>query len=140
MSADFIDSNIFVYLFDETDSGKRHIAEELIHVGLVTGTANISFQVIQEILNVLTSKLKPPVSQEDARHFMDQTLIPLWRIMPSQRLYHRSLDIQVRYRYSFYDALIIAAALDAGCNRLYSEDLQHGQQIEDLTIENPFSY
>jgi predicted nucleic acid-binding protein len=54
------------------------------------------------------------------------------------RLYQRALDIQARYHYGFYDALIIAAALDAGCTRLYSEDLQHGQRIERLTIENPF--
>jgi predicted nucleic acid-binding protein len=54
------------------------------------------------------------------------------------QLYQRALDIQARYRYGFYDALIIAAALEAGCIRLYSEDLQHGQRIERLTIENPF--
>jgi predicted nucleic acid-binding protein len=54
------------------------------------------------------------------------------------RLYQRALDIQARYHFGFYDALIIAAALEAGCTRLYSEDLQHGQRIERLTIENPF--
>jgi predicted nucleic acid-binding protein len=54
------------------------------------------------------------------------------------RLYQRALDIQARYHYGFYGALIIAAALEAGCTRLYSEDLQHGQLIERLTIENPF--
>ena len=54
------------------------------------------------------------------------------------RLYKRALDIQARYHFGFYDALIIAAALEAGCSRLYSEDLQHGQRIERLTIENPF--
>jgi predicted nucleic acid-binding protein len=54
------------------------------------------------------------------------------------RLYQRALDIQARYHYGFCDALIIAAALEAGCSRLYSEDLQHGQRIERLTIENPF--
>jgi predicted nucleic acid-binding protein len=54
-------------------------------------------------------------------------------------LYHRALDIQARYRYGFYDALIIAAALSDGCSRLYSEDFQDGQRIEGLTIVNPFS-
>ena len=138
MSGEFIDSKVFVYLFDETDPGKRRKAEGLIYMGLATGTARISFQVIQETLNVLTRKLKTPATLEDARRFMDQVLVPLWRVMPSQRLYQRGLDIQFRYRYGFYDALIIAAALDAGCIRLYSEDLQHGQQIDGLTIENPF--
>lgn len=138
MSGEFIDSNVFVYLFDETNPGKRQTAEGLIHAALETGTASISFQVIQETLNVITRKLVTPASGDDARRFLDQVLIPLWRIMPSQGLYHRSLDIQARYGYGFYDALIIAAALDAGCTRLYSEDLQHGQEIDALTIENPF--
>ena len=49
-----------------------------------------------------------------------------------------AFDLQTRYRLSFYDSLIVAAALDAGCKILYSEDLQHGQQIEGVTITNPF--
>ena len=73
-----------------------------------------------------------------AKGFLQQVLVPLWRISPSQALYDRALDLQARYRFGFYDALIIAAALDAGCTRLYSGALQDGQQIEGLTIENPF--
>jgi predicted nucleic acid-binding protein len=65
--------------------------------------------------------------------------MPLWRIMPTRALYERALDVQARYRYGLYDSLIIASALVAGCTRLYSEDLQHGQRIEGLTIENPFA-
>ena len=53
-------------------------------------------------------------------------------------LLERGLRIRSRYRYSFYDSLIIAAALKAGCRDLYSEDLQDGQRIEQLTIKNPF--
>jgi predicted nucleic acid-binding protein len=59
--------------------------------------------------------------------------------MPSTALYIRAVEVRTRYRYSFYDSLIIAAALEAGCTRLYSEDLQHGQRIERLTIVNPFA-
>ena len=58
--------------------------------------------------------------------------------MPTRALYQRALDLQTRYQFRFYDALIVAAALAAGCTRLYSEDLQHGQRIEGLTIVNPF--
>ncbi len=138
MSVEFLDSNIFVYLFDETAPDKARIAERLVTNGLANGSASISFQVVQEILSVITRKLKIRATLEEAQRFLDKVLFPLWRIMPSQRLYQRGLEIQARYRYSFYDALIIAAALDAGCHRIYSEDLQHGQQIEGLTIENPF--
>jgi predicted nucleic acid-binding protein len=94
--------------------------------------------VVQETLNVVTRKLKTPMSPEEARDFLDQVMAPLWRIMPSRRLYRRGLAIQSRYQYRFYDALIVAAALEAGCTRLWSEDLQSGQRIEGLMIENPF--
>ncbi len=93
---------------------------------------------MQETLNIMVRKLPVPATPDQARRFLDAVLVPMWRVMPSPGLYHRGLDIQARYRYGFYDALIIAAALDAGCTRLYSEDLQHGQRIEGLTIENPF--
>jgi predicted nucleic acid-binding protein len=53
-------------------------------------------------------------------------------------LYHRALDIKARYRFGFYDSLIVAGALAAGCRRLVSEDLQHGQRIEDLEVHDPF--
>jgi predicted nucleic acid-binding protein len=65
-------------------------------------------------------------------------LSPLLRIYPSILLYKRGLIIQSRYQFSFYDSLIIAAALEVGCTTLYSEDLQHGQQIEQLIVKNPF--
>ena len=138
MSTDFIDTNVFIYLFDEVDDRKRQIAETLIGKALETGHASISFQVVQETLNVITRKLATPVTPEDARRFLGRVLVPLWQIMPDTALYQRGLDIQARYHYDFYDALIIAAALDAGCSRLYSENLQHGQQFGGLTIENPF--
>ena len=138
MSADFVDSNVFIYLFDDTAPDKRGRAEQLIYRGVESGNICISFQVIQETLNVLTGKLGLTSDDPDTRSLLDRVLFPLWRVMPSQRLYKRCLDLQARYRYHFYDALIIAAALEAGCKRLYSEDMQHGQQIEGLTIENPF--
>lgn len=139
MSAEFIDSNVFIYLFDETDPKKRGVAQRLVQTALNGGTTSISFQVVQETLNIITRKLKKPATPEQARRFLDNVLVPLWHVMPSHALYQRGLDIQSRYRYSFYDALIIAAALEARCTRLYSEDLQHGQRIEGLVVENPFN-
>jgi len=58
--------------------------------------------------------------------------------MPSSDLYSQAIDLQGRAAISFYDALIVAAALKAGCTRLLSEDLQHGQTFGALRIENPF--
>ena len=140
MSGDFVDSNIFVYLFDETDEHKRGVARRIVESGLRSNSASISYQVVQETLNVITGpKMATPMVAEDAKSFMEETLAPLWRVSPSPALYRRALDVRSRYRYGFYDSLIIAAALDAGCARLYSEDLQDGQEIEGLTIENPFA-
>ena len=138
MSDDFIDSNVFIYLFDETDERKREIAGGIIKSALKSHSASISWQVVQETLNVVTRKLPTPMTSEDARRFLEQVLGPLWRGSPSLALYRRALDLQARYRYGLYDSLIIAAALDAGCTRLYSEDLQDGQRIKGLTVENPF--
>jgi predicted nucleic acid-binding protein len=138
MSDDFIDSNVFVYLFDETNERKREIADGIVKSALQANSASISFQVVQEVLNVVTRRLPTPMTAEDAGRFLEQVLGPLWRGSPSLALYRRALDLQARYRYGFYDSLIIAAALDAGCTRLYSEDLQDGQRIKGLTVENPF--
>lgn len=138
MSGDFIDTNIFIYLFDETDDRKRTIAEQLVRSALETRSASVSHQVVQETLNVVTRKLSSPMSAENAQRFLDQILAPLWQIMPSLALYRRGLDIQSNYKFSFYDSLIVAAALESGCTRLYTEDLQHGQKIDGLVIENPF--
>jgi predicted nucleic acid-binding protein len=65
-------------------------------------------------------------------------LAPLMQVGASADLLHRALNVHARWRFGFHDALIIAAALAAGCTRLLSEDLQHGQRIETLTIVDPF--
>ena len=138
MNGEFIDTNVFIYLFDETNDRKRTIADRIVKTALESRTARISHQVVQETLNVVTRKLPSPMTAENAQRFLVQVLAPLWQIMPNIALYRRGLDVQARYGFSFYDSLIIAAALESGCTRLFSEDLQYGQQIEGLIIENPF--
>ncbi len=138
MSAEhFLDTNVFVYLFDETDPSKQKRAESLVNDSLASGTGCISFQVVQETLNVLIRGLG--FVSEDARRVLDDVLLPLWQVNPTAELYQNAISIRARYGFSFYDSLIVAAALEAGCNRLYSEDLQHGQTIQQLTILNPFT-
>jgi len=63
---------------------------------------------------------------------------PLLAIHSSQALYGEALRLSGRYRLSWYDSLILAAAIEGQCSVLYSEDFQHGQQFEDLRVENPF--
>ncbi|MFM9880049.1 MAG: PIN domain-containing protein [Burkholderiaceae bacterium] len=138
MSADFLDSNVLVYTLDNKNAAKQQIASQLLASALRQGSACISFQGVQETLNVATRRLQPPLLAADAQALLHNLLMPLCRVMPSQPLYQTALDLQARWRYSFYDSLVIAAALQAGCTRLLSEDLQHGQQIDGLRIENPF--
>lgn len=132
----FLDTNVFVYLFDHTAPEKQLRAKSLVQEGIDKGVYCISFQVVQEALNVCIRKLG--FNQQDAGVFLENLLQPLWKSMPTAKLYQNSLAIQSRFQYSFYDALIIAAALETGCESLYSEDLQHGQRIDQLTILNPF--
>ncbi len=140
MSVDFfLDTNLFIYQLEFLDEQKGNIAESLITQGISDGSGCISFQVIQECLNTIRRKAEIPLGQAETRKYLEAVLFPLWKVMPSQKIYLWALDIQDRYRLAFYDSLIVAAALDGGCSRLYSEDLQHGQRIERLVIENPFN-
>ncbi|MCD6679630.1 MAG: PIN domain-containing protein [Burkholderiaceae bacterium] len=139
MSADtFLDTNVFVHHLDATDKTKHAVAERIVGEGLLAGTTCISFQVVQEFLNVATRKFRRPLAPDLAREYLDTVLAPMMKVPASIGLYQRALDMQVRWRFGFYDSLVVAAALAAGCTRLLTEDLQDGQRIEALTIENPF--
>ncbi len=139
MSAEcFIDTNLFIYQLEAIDERKSATADRIIRKGIETHNACISFQVVQECLNTVLRKAEIPLSTAQTRNYLENVLAPLLRVPASISLYNQALDVQARYRYGFYDSLIVAAALDAGCTRLYSEDLQDGQRIEGLTIENPF--
>ena len=80
-------------------------------------------------------RAEPP---ENAGRLLDDVLIPRWRVDPTVSLYRRGLQVQSRYKLGFYDALIVAGALEAGCKILYSEDLPHGRRIAESSIVNPF--
>src|SRR5215203_5010876 len=139
MSAEcFIDTNLFIYQLEASDESKSATADRIICKGIETRNACISFQVVQECLNIILRKAEVSLSTDEAKQYLVHVLAPLFRVPASFSLYRRALDLQTRYRYGFYDSLVIAAALDAGCTRLYSEDLQDGQRIEGLTVENPF--
>lgn len=139
MSAEyFIDTNVFVYHIEAADSRRSSIAGGIIERAVRDGSGCISSQVIQETLNVALRKSQVVLSRHSSRAYLDSVLAPLLRTFPGIELYHRALALQDRYCFAFYDSLIVAAALEAGCRRLYSEDLRHGQRIEGLTIENPF--
>lgn len=139
MSAEFfLDTNIFIYQLDASDPVKHAAAEHIVREALISGNACISHQVVQECLNVALRKAEVTLTTDAARSYLDAVLTPLMQVAASDALYHRALDVQARWRYGFYDSLVIAAALAAGCTTLLSEDMQHGQRIDALTILNPF--
>lgn len=135
----FLDTNVFVYCFDTREPGKQRRARQLVEQALAERRGLISYQVAQEFLNVATRRFAVPLSAEDARLYLERVLAPLWEVQASAELCRRGLEITERWRLSFYDALVVAAALVAGCKTLYSEDLQDGQNIDGLTIVNPFA-
>ncbi len=134
----FLDTNILIYTFAPEVPAKQHTASRLVEDALSTQRGIISFQVVQEFLNVASRKFKKPLSVNDCRKYFKHVLVSLWDVFPSTDLYERTMEVAERWEYSFYDSLIIAASLEAGCRVLYSEDLQHQQVIEDMTITNPF--
>ena len=134
----FLDTNIIIYSFASDNESKQAIARRLIAQALGYQSGCISYQVVQEFLNVALRKFNRPLSSSDAQKYITATLEPLCEIYSSIPLYHKAIEIKERWQFSFYDSLIISAALTANCTVLYSEDMQHEQKIEDLVIINPF--
>ncbi len=135
----FFDSNIIVYLFDKSEPTKQQIAKELILNKILNAVVIISAQVINEFVSATTKKVERTIPDDFIiRHlnFFKEHFI----IKPVLfELSYSGLKIRQRYKFSYYDSLIIASAIENGCNILYSEDMQHKQVIDDkLTIINPF--
>ena len=135
----FLDTNIIIYSFNEREPAKQERAQNLIETGLKENHTMVSYQVVQEFINAAIRKFTVPMSHGDCRLFIDNVLSHFWEVYASRQLVNSALDLSERWQYSFYDALIIAAALEASCTVLYSEDLQHRQKIYSLQIINPFA-
>ena len=134
----FLDTNIFVYAFDPVAETKSRRADHLIKEALASGKGTISYQVVQEFLNVAIRRFANPMSAAEAEQYLNSVLHPLLAVHSSKELYVEALHLQSGYKFSWYDSLIVAAALQAECELLLSEDLHHGQKIGALRIANPF--
>ena len=134
----FLDTNILVYCFDDRQPPKRDRAMVLVSEALQTGRGIISWQVVQEFLNVSIRKFSTPLKPEDAKIYLQKVLYPLCQVFPNLDLYQSAVEIMGKTGYSFYDALIVAGALHGGCAILFSEDLQPGRLVGTLKIVNPF--
>ena len=126
----FFDTNVLLYLLSK-DATKADRSEAL----LASGGA-VSVQVLNEFASVASRKLAMTIAE--IREILS-TIRAACAVMPLDIETHDlGLDIAERHRFSIYDALIVAAAMRAGCAILYTEDLQQGQVIEKLQIRNPF--
>ena len=130
----FIDSNVIVYSHSDYDKIKQKIAQTII-AELQTV---ISTQVVQEVSNILVKKFNH--SWKEINVVIDEDINNNILYTNSIETIKKAYFIANKYKFSFYDSLIVAAALECNCKILYSEDLQHKQVIEkSLTIINPFN-
>ena len=133
----FIDTNILVYAHD-TDAADKHTTARQLLAELWDGrNGALSTQVLQEFYAVVTRKFKPPMPLARARaivaayaEWCESATVPQLIVAASR--------LQEEHTLSFWDALIVQAAIWAGAERLVSEDLQDGRRFGVLTIENPF--
>ena len=128
----FIDTNVLVYAAIKNDPRSAQ-AEKLLAVESV-----VSVQVLNEFVSVARRRFQMP--WEDVRVALQWIQILCPDPVPlTVETHNEAVRIAEQYGYGFYDSLIVAAALDAGCSALYSEDMQNGQVIDgNLTIHNPF--
>jgi len=134
----FLDTNIFVYTFDSSSSMKREQARKLVSEALESRRGVISYQVVQEFLNVATRKFAKPMTPTEAQLYLGRVLMPLCEVFPDASLYSHALSIADETGWSFYDSLIVSSASAADCPVLLSEDLEHGRTIRGVEIRNPF--
>ena len=133
----FVDTNVLVYAHDRGAGTKHALARDLVARLWDERIGVISTQVIQELFVNLRRKASRPVSHADTRLLINDYLT--WKVVVNDGdAILQALDLEERYQLSFWDALIIAAAISAGGSTLYSEDLSHGQLFGEVRVANPF--
>lgn len=129
----FLDTNIILYSYSKTEPKKQKIARGVA----LLGETFISTQVLSESANVLRKKFK--LNWSDISNTLHEISLNYKVLVNNMESINLACKIAGKYQFSIYDSLIIAAALESNCQVLYSEDMHHGQLIENkLTIINPF--
>lgn len=133
----FIDTNILVYAHD-MDAGKKHeMAAQVVSEFWESRTGALSTQVLQEFYVTLTRKIPVPLDKARARRLIKSYSV--WDVvMNDVPIMARASEIEEAYKISFWDALIISAAFSGNASTVLTEDLNHGQVIEGISIKNPF--
>ena len=133
----FVDTNILVYAFDRSEGKKHTLAAGLIGSLWQSRSGCISIQVLQEFYVAMTRPKGQGLSLQESQRIISS--FAYWQIVsPKVNDILQAIEIQNKYKFPFWDSLIIQSALVCNCNKLYSEDLSHGQMIEGVKIVNPF--
>lgn len=133
----FVDTNVLVYA-EDLDAGRRHdVAKRWVKRLWQDAVGAVSIQVLQELFVTVTRKLPRPYPVEVARPIIGQYLH--WHVIENDgALLLQAIDLQAANQLSFWDALIVQAAIRAQATLLLTEDLNHGQVIGGVEIHNPF--
>jgi predicted nucleic acid-binding protein len=133
----FFDSNILIYFADGADPQKQLIAENLIKNAVINDTGVISTQSLQEFFAATTRKLL--CTKEKAKEYIENFSESFTVEQVSVPLILKAINISIKNQFSFWDSLILAAAIQTGCIICYSEDLTNGQIVDGVKILNPFT-
>jgi len=132
----FVDTNILIYAHDRSTGIKHERARQIIEGLWTTGQGVLSTQVLQELCINLRRKIARPLPVEEIRQLLQDYLS--WEIViNAPEAVIQALEIEVRYKTSFWDALILQAAQQSGAAVLYSEDLAMGQSYGSIQVVNP---
>ena len=134
----FVDTNILIYAHDKDAGWKHRSAADLILDLWESGTGVLSTQVLQEFYVIVTRKVKYPIHRLEARRLIRNYLE--WEVVINNGpVILHAVEIEENHHLSFWDALIVAAAYSKNAGILFTEDLNDGQQIEGITIQNPLT-
>jgi predicted nucleic acid-binding protein len=133
----FVDTSVLIYAEDRDAKSKHDVAKELVLELWDSRDGVLSVQVLQEFYVNVTRKLKKPLAAARALEIVEQYLA--WTIIEnSGKLLVDAVRLQQKAQLSFWDALVVQAAIDGGCDRLYSVDLNAGQRFGPVLVVNPF--
>lgn len=133
----FVDTNVLVYAFSRNASAKRTAAKKLLHTLMDSDRLRLSTQVLQELFVTLTRKGAPPCAPSEVVGYVDD--LAAWPIFSVDvEAIREAARLTTDAPISFWDALIVVAAVRSGATSLYTEDLNHGQRLMGVEIVNPF--
>jgi predicted nucleic acid-binding protein len=134
---EFVDTNILVYAYDRASGAKHERARKLVDQLWESGNGTVSTQVLQEFVVYLRRKVAHPLNTQETRRVLQDFMG--WNVfVNTAQSILQALEIEERYKISFWDALIVQAAEGTGAEILYTEDLSHGQIYGGVRVVNPF--